>query len=85
MSHDTQAGILGDPAAILRAAGDAFVKLDPRRMILSPVMFTIEVGAVMGVTAAVGDRCGVAERVVKVGLWCGGGREGWAVVYLRGA
>jgi len=45
MTHDEPAGILADPGAILRAAGEALTKLDPRRMIRSPVMFTIEVGA----------------------------------------
>jgi len=76
MSHDTQAGILGDPAAILRAAGEAFVKLDPRRMILSPVMFTIEVGAVLITILAVARAAGQpsAEHpafiaAVAVGLW----------------
>ena len=47
MSQPTPGGILSDSSAIVRAAGDAFVKLDPRRMILSPVMFTIEVGALL--------------------------------------
>jgi potassium-transporting ATPase ATP-binding subunit len=76
MSHDTQAGILRDPAAILRATGDAFVKLDPRRMILSPVMFTIEVGAVLTSALAVARLAGqpgpehpAFVAAVAAGLW----------------
>jgi len=30
-----------------RAIGDAFVKLDPRRMVRNPVMFVVEVGSVL--------------------------------------
>ena len=76
MSHDTQAGVLSDPAAILRAAGEAFGKLDPRRMILSPVMFTIEVGAVLISALAVARAAGQPGTehpafiaAVAVGLW----------------
>jgi len=58
MTHDTRAGILGDPAAIIRAVSAAFGKLDPRRMILSPVMFTIEVGAVLTSMLAVARAAG---------------------------
>jgi len=76
MSHDTQAGVLSDPAAILRAAGEAVGKLDPRRMILSPVMFTIEVGAVLISALAVARAAGQPGTehpafiaAVAVGLW----------------
>ena len=58
MTHDTRAGILGDSSAIIRAVGAAFGKLDPRRMILSPVMFTIEVGAVLTSMLAVARAAG---------------------------
>jgi K+-transporting ATPase ATPase B chain len=37
---------LFDPAIVKRAVRDAFVKLDPRRMIRNPVMFVVEVGSV---------------------------------------
>ena len=76
MSSDTRVGILGDPAALLRAAGQAFVKLDPRRMILAPVMFTIEVGAVLTTVLAVARAAGQPGSehpafiaAVAVGLW----------------
>jgi potassium-transporting ATPase ATP-binding subunit len=36
-----------DPAIMRRAAGDAFRKLDPRHMARNPVMFVVEVGAVL--------------------------------------
>jgi len=38
---------LFEPAIIRRAAGDAFGKLDPRRMAHNPVMFVVAVGAVL--------------------------------------
>jgi K+-transporting ATPase ATPase B chain len=38
---------LFDRAIVIRAAGDSFVKLDPRWQIRNPVMFVVEVGAVV--------------------------------------
>jgi high-affinity K+ transport system ATPase subunit B len=81
MSHDATVGILGDPAAVLRAVGEAFIKLDPRRMILSPVMFTIEVGAVLTSALAVARLAGqLAVRItitvatsVRQRIGCGDG------------
>ncbi len=46
MSH-RQATSLFQPALLLRALGEAFRKLDPRRMVRSPVMFVVEVGSVL--------------------------------------
>jgi K+-transporting ATPase ATPase B chain len=76
MTHEKAAGILADPGAILRAAGESFVKLDPRRMIRSPVMFTIQVGAALITTLAMARLAGQpgAEHpafiaAVAVGLW----------------
>ena len=36
-----------DPAILLPAIGQAFVKLDPRAMIKNPVMFVVEVVAAL--------------------------------------
>jgi len=76
MTHEKAAGILADPGAILRAAADSFAKLDPRRMIRSPVMFTIQVGAALITTLAMARLAGQpgAEHpafiaAVAVGLW----------------
>ena len=38
--------VLFEPAIVKRAVGDAFVKLDPRKMAKNPVMFIVEIGAV---------------------------------------
>jgi len=38
---------LYDPAILVPAIGDSFKKLDPRWMARNPVMFVVEVGAVM--------------------------------------
>ncbi|MBK8173059.1 MAG: potassium-transporting ATPase subunit KdpB [Sandaracinaceae bacterium] len=36
---------LFERAIVMRALGDAFIKLDPRRMVRNPVMFVVEVGS----------------------------------------
>ena len=38
---------LFDPAILLPAIGQAFVKLDPRAMARNPVMFTVEIVATL--------------------------------------
>ncbi|WP_439628953.1 potassium-transporting ATPase subunit KdpB [Shinella sp.] len=45
MSKDHQAPGLFDPAIVLPAARDAFVKLDPRQLLRNPVIFVTEVVA----------------------------------------
>ena len=45
MTAKTQARPLFEGAIVRRAVRDAFVKLDPRRMIRNPVMFVVEVGS----------------------------------------
>jgi uncharacterized membrane protein YdcZ (DUF606 family) len=47
------AAVLADWRAVAAAIPGAFSKLDPRRMIRSPVMFTVEVGAVLITALAV--------------------------------
>ena len=38
---------LFEPSILRRAAGQAFVKLDPRTMVHIPVMFVVEIGSVI--------------------------------------
>jgi potassium-transporting ATPase ATP-binding subunit len=38
---------LFDPSILRRAIGEAFVKLDPRKMVRIPVMFVVEIGSVI--------------------------------------
>ena len=44
--RESQSTIL-DPAILLPAIGQSFVKLDPRLMIKNPVMFVVEIVAVL--------------------------------------
>ncbi len=45
--HPTNASSLADAKIVWRAVLDSFVKLDPRAMVKNPVMFVVEVGAVL--------------------------------------
>src|SRR6204780_4645952 len=38
---------LFDPSILCRAIGEAFIKLDPRKMVRIPVMFVVEIGSVI--------------------------------------
>ena len=76
MTHDKPAGILADSAGLLRAVRESFAKLDPRRMIRAPVMFTIEVGAALITLLALARASGQPGTehpafiaAVAVGLW----------------
>jgi len=42
-----QTSSLFDPSILRRAIGEAFVKLDPRKMVRIPVMFVVEIGSVI--------------------------------------
>ncbi len=56
-----------------RAAGDAFVKLDPRRMARNPVMFVVEVGSLLTtllfIQALLGRGEAPASFIGAVALW----------------
>jgi len=52
MSANTKARPLFDPPIVRRALVDAFIKLDPRRQLRNPVMFTVLVGSIL--TTALG-------------------------------
>ncbi|MGD9960850.1 potassium-transporting ATPase subunit KdpB [Nocardioides sp.] len=62
-----QAGLL-DPRMLLTSLPDAARKLDPRAMMRNPVMFVVEVGAVLATVLAVVDPTLFAWSVV-VWLW----------------
>jgi K+-transporting ATPase ATPase B chain len=62
-----QAGLL-DPTMLLTSLPDALRKLDPRVMLRSPVMFVVEVGAVLSTVLAVTDPSVFSWSVV-VWLW----------------
>ena len=70
------AGFRADWGTIAAAIPGAFAKLDPRRMVRSPVMFTVEVGAVLITLLAIlrglgqpGDESPAFVAAVAVGLW----------------
>ena len=47
MASQAKAHSLFDPAIVGRAVVDSFVKLDPRRQVRNPVMFTVYVGSIL--------------------------------------
>src|SRR5471030_2164191 len=61
-----------DPELLLPAIGQSFVKLDPRRMVRNPVMFVVEIGAVMTTYVFIADIFGAGTDTSFVGqiaLW----------------
>ncbi|GLF92985.1 potassium-transporting ATPase subunit KdpB [Streptomyces yaizuensis] len=65
--HRVAGGLL-DPRQLLRSLPDAVRKLDPRVMVHHPVMFVVEVGAVLTTLSAVA-RPGVFAWVITAWLW----------------
>src|SRR5262245_40557701 len=71
----TQPRSLLDREILRRAAGDSFLKLDPRRMARNPVMFVVEIGSVLVTVFFVkdfGDSSGqenVFAGLVAASLW----------------
>ena len=61
-----------DPALLFPAIGQSFVKLNPRAMVRNPVMFVVEIGAVMTTYVFIADIVGnVADTsfVGQIALW----------------
>src|ERR1039457_1426166 len=61
-----------DPPIVTRATTDALVKLNPRHMMKNPVMFVVEVGAVMTTLLTVRDLAsgaGIAGFTFQISLW----------------
>ncbi|MFI1095455.1 potassium-transporting ATPase subunit KdpB [Streptomyces sp. NPDC020917] len=65
--HRVTGGLL-DPKQLLVALPDAARKLDPRVMVRNPVMFVVEVGAVLTTLSAIKDPS-VFAWVITVWLW----------------
>ncbi|MEV8060608.1 MULTISPECIES: potassium-transporting ATPase subunit KdpB [Streptomyces] len=66
-SHRVSGGLL-DPRQLLVSLPDAVRKLDPRTMVRNPVMFVVEVGAVLTTLSAIKD-ASVFAWVITVWLW----------------
>jgi K+-transporting ATPase ATPase B chain len=61
-----------DPELLIPAIGQSFVKLDPRKMARNPVMFVVEVGAVMTTYAFIAglvNSASDASFVGQIALW----------------
>ena len=61
-----------DPELLFPAIGQSFVKLDPRLMVRNPVMFVVEIGAVMTTYVFIADIVGNAvdtSFVGQIALW----------------
>src|ERR1700753_4508143 len=63
---------LADKAIVIRAIGDSFRKLHPRTMIKNPVMFVVEVGAVLTTIELIIDtarHAGLFSFGLQITLW----------------
>jgi potassium-transporting ATPase ATP-binding subunit len=61
-----------DPALLIPAVGASFAKLDPRWMVRNPVMFVVEIGAVMttyAFVAGLAGHTGDTSFVGQIALW----------------
>ena len=68
----TRARPLFDPPIVKRAMRDSFAKLNPRTMMKNPVMFVVEVGAVLTTVLAVRDvaaGAAIAGFTMQITLW----------------
>ncbi|MGO4753208.1 potassium-transporting ATPase subunit B, partial [Streptomyces sp. 2MCAF27] len=66
-AHRVSGGLL-DPRQLFTSLPDAVGKLDPRTMVRNPVMFVVEVGAVLTTLSAVKNPS-VFAWVITVWLW----------------
>ncbi|HEX3869059.1 MAG TPA: potassium-transporting ATPase subunit KdpB [Pirellulales bacterium] len=73
MSKTSKARPLFDPPIVARALLDSFRKLDPRRQIRNPVMFTVLVGSVLttglGIQALMGKGEASSAFIIAVASW----------------
>ena len=67
-SENRISGGLLDPKVLLRSTPDAFKKLDPRVQLKNPVMFVVEVGAVLTTGTAIAHTS-VFNWTIVVWLW----------------
>ena len=72
MSSTTKARPLFDPPIVRRAILDAFKKLDPRRQVRNPVMFTVYVGSILTTGLwihALIEQPGEAFFIINITAW----------------
>ena len=73
MRTGTKARPLFDPPIVRRAIVDAFTKLDPRRQVRNPVMFTVLAGSVLttalGIYAPFGESHESPWFILGVSAW----------------
>ncbi len=73
MSSTLKKRSLFDPAIVWPAVGQAFVKLDPRRQLRNPVMFTVLIGSILTTGLAVASYAGSSKEspgfVLAISLW----------------
>jgi K+-transporting ATPase ATPase B chain len=72
VSVQVKAKPLADKKIVIRAIGDSFAKLNPRTMMKNPVMFVVEVGAVLTTLELVRDtlhHTGAFGFGVQITLW----------------
>lgn len=70
MSSNTKTHLLFDRAIIGRAIVDAFLKLDPRRELRNPVMFTVYVGSIL------------TTALYVLSLWFPGAERPWFILAI---
>jgi high-affinity K+ transport system ATPase subunit B len=71
-SAQIKAKLLGDRRIMVRALADSFAKLNPRTMVKNPVMFVVEVGAVLTTLELVRDtfdHTGMFGFGLQITLW----------------
>src|SRR6266566_582878 len=71
-SSQVKAKLLGDRRIMVRALADSFAKLNPRTMVKNPVMFVVEVGAVLTTLELVRDtfdHTGMFGFGLQITLW----------------
>src|SRR6185369_2713229 len=73
MTTGSKARPLFDPPIVRRAIWDAFLKLDPRRQLRNPVMFTVFVGSILttglGIQAIVNNSGESAAFILGISAW----------------
>ncbi|MBI2807526.1 MAG: potassium-transporting ATPase subunit KdpB [Planctomycetes bacterium] len=72
MSSTTKARPLFDPPIVRRAVVDAFKKLDPRRQVRNPVMFTVYIGSILTTGLwihSIIEQTGEAFFIINITAW----------------
>src|SRR5690348_7195431 len=73
MNNGSKARPLFDPSIVRRAILDALLKLNPRRQLRNPVMFTVFVGSILttglGIQALAGESGESAAFILGISAW----------------